>query len=381
MKKCIILHTANYSSKIKNYFCVDELIKNGVDVEFWNVGPITVNEHLAEEFSKGLIIHTINSIKELKAKIQINKEAYFFSYINFAWYSLLLYRELSKQGVKIVYCTSGCLPSFGHGRIQKSLSIVKLKNITRYLIVSLLRKSFLVKPADFVLKSCKYSDADCKVSKNTIYIGINSSDYQGFKLKIKESSFTVNKERNIVYIDQYLPFHKDYTLFGIKHIDKTKFYKSLNSLFSKLEKIYDCKVVIAAHPSSILYKQENYFEGREIFFNKTSELIHGSIGAISFTSTAVSFPVIEHKPILFYSSFEIDKKYTNQFPRLFSELLGSKFINIDEYSDCRFNNVDTNKYDAYIYDYLTTKSSINDNNSDIILSIINNDYFKFKYYE
>lgn len=164
MKKCIILHTANYSSKIKNYFCVDELIKNGVDVEFWNVGPITVNEHLAEEFSKGLIIHTINSIKELKAKIQINKEAYFFSYINFAWYSLLLYRVLSKQGVKIVYCTSGCLPSFDHGRIQKSLSFVKLKNKTRSLIVRLLRKSFLVKPADFVLKSCKYSDGKYSVN-------------------------------------------------------------------------------------------------------------------------------------------------------------------------------------------------------------------------
>ena len=110
MKKCIILHTANYSSKIKNYFCVDELIKNGVDVEFWNVGPITVNEHLAEEFSQGLVVRTINNKQEYVELIKRNDDALYFLYINYAWYSLYIYRILSKYDRKIVYCTSGCLP-------------------------------------------------------------------------------------------------------------------------------------------------------------------------------------------------------------------------------------------------------------------------------
>ena len=53
MKKCIILYTANYCSKIKNYFCVDDLVSKGVDVEFWDLGPITLNEHLANVETPG----------------------------------------------------------------------------------------------------------------------------------------------------------------------------------------------------------------------------------------------------------------------------------------------------------------------------------------
>lgn len=384
MNKCIILYTANYCAKIKNYFCVDDLISKDVEVEFWDLGLITINEHLADEFSEGLMIRKIRDKKEYIAEVKKNREAVFFSYINYTWYSYFVYRILSKYDCKIVYCTSGALPSVCYGEGHKIPSIFKVKQLyikLRAISFRLIRDTFLFKPATFVLKSCRYSESDYKVSKNTVYLGINSSDFQGYKLKIQNGIDGKTDERYIVYIDQYLPFHNDYLIAGIKQINPDVFYKSLNKFFDSVEESYNCKVVIAAHPSSLLYKEHNYFEGRDIVFNKTAELVHNSMGVISFTSTAVSFPVIDNKPIIFYTSDEILKEYTRQNAKGFSDLLGCLYINIDHFSDCVFREVDVNKYNSYKYDYLTTPMSENFNNSDIVLSILNDNYSSFKYYE
>ena len=80
MKKCIILYTANYCAKIKNYFCVDDLVRNGVNVEFWDLGPITLNEHLADVESPGLIIRSVKNKKEYEVLIKENTNAVFFSF-------------------------------------------------------------------------------------------------------------------------------------------------------------------------------------------------------------------------------------------------------------------------------------------------------------
>lgn len=78
MKKCIILYTANYCAKIKNYFCVDDLVSKGVDVEFWDLGPITLNEHLANVETPGLIIRRVENKKEYEVLIKENTNAVFF---------------------------------------------------------------------------------------------------------------------------------------------------------------------------------------------------------------------------------------------------------------------------------------------------------------
>lgn len=382
MKKCIILHTANYSSKIKNYFCVDELIKNGVDVEFWNVGPITVNEHLAEEFSQGLVVRTINNKQEYVELIKRNDDALYFLYINYAWYSLYIYRILSKYDRKIVYCTSGCLPLSDKNK-RSLIKLIRLRprQIIHRLFSILLQlylKTPLFNPSDFILKSCNIATTDYKISYNTIWIGINSSDYQGYK---KLNNVNTPNDRYIVYIDQYLPFHNDFLIHGISHIDYLRFFSALNNLFNELEKKYDCRVVIAAHPSSTLYKETNYFYGREIIYGKTCELIKNCIGAISCNSTAISFPVLDYKPILLYTSNEIKEKYFNIHPEYFSDALGLEVVNIDNYGECSFSSINKDKYDEYRHAYLTTSVSENTNNSDIIISLLNSNYTKYQYYE
>lgn len=385
MKKCIILYTANYCAKIKNYFCVDDLVSKGVDVEFWDLGPITLNEHLANVETPGLIIRRVKNQKEYEVLIKENTNAVFFSFMNYAWYSFIVYKILSKYNCDIVYCTSGCLPLLSSSKGIKIIARLNAKQLIARIkgrLYRFLLKSKLFKPAKIVLQSCRAATCDYKTSDSTVFVGCNSGDYQGY-LSVKSSlNHSDNKiERYVVYIDQYLPFHNDFTLRGVQHINAESFYRSINLLFARIEKKYGCEVVIAAHPSSLKYEEHDFFCGRKVYYNRTAELINHCIGAITCNSTAISFPVIDKKPILIYTSNDIESRYLFFNTLLFPKLLDLEFINIDECSEVYFRDVNMHRYEKYKYDYLTTPISEHINNSDIIISILNNNYKKYIYHE
>lgn len=385
MKKCIILYTANYCAKIKNYFCVDDLVSKGVDVEFWDLGPITLNEHLANVETPGLIIRRVENKKEYEVLIKENTNAVFFSFMNYAWYSFIVYRMLSKYNCDIVYCTSGCLPPLSSSKGIKIIARLNAKQLIARIkgrLYRFLLKSKLFKPAKIVLQSCGAATCDYKTSDSTVFVGCNSGDYQGY-LSVKSSfNHSDNKiGRYVVYIDQYLPFHNDFTLRGVQHINAETFYRSINLLFARIEKKYGCEVVIAAHPSSLKYEEHDFFCGRKVYYNRTAELINQCIGAITCNSTAISFPVIDKKPILIYTSNDIESRYLFFNTLLFPKLLDLEFINIDECSEVYFRDVNMHRYEKYKYDYLTTPISEHINNSDIIISVLNNNYKKYIYHE
>ncbi len=385
MKKCIILYTANYCAKIKNYFCVDDLVSKGVDVEFWDLGPITLNEHLANVETPGLIIRRVENKKEYEVLIKENTNAVFFSFMNYAWYSFIVYRMLSKYNCDIVYCTSGCLPPLSSSKGIKIIARLNAKQLIARIkgrLYRFLLKSKLFKPAKIVLQSCRAATCDYKTSDSTVFVGCNSGDYQGY-LSVKSSlNHSDNKiGRYVVYIDQYLPFHNDFTLRGVQHINAETFYRSINLLFARIEKKYGCEVVIAAHPSSLKYEEHDFFCGRKVYYNRTAELINQCIGAITCNSTAISFPVIDKKPILIYTSNDIESRYLFFNTLLFPKLLDLEFVNIDECSEVYFRDVNMHRYEKYKYDYLTTPISEHINNSDIIISVLNNNYKKYIYHE
>lgn len=383
MKKCIILYTANYCQKISNYFCVGDLLAKGVNVEFWNVGPITINEKLSEVYSPGLIIKTIIDKKTFEKNVEINKNEVFFSFINYAWYSFYIYRVLSKFNCDIAYCTSGVLPSlYSEGFLHrlKKMNPIQLFYGLRNRIYMILKGMPIFKPSKYVLLSCNKASSDYKTSPTTVSIGVNSGDYQSFLFSRNKKVDGVG-DKYVVYVDQYLPFHNDFILRGMKHIEASHFYAALNSFFKKIEERYNCEVVIAAHPSSVKYREYNFFDGRKIFYNKTASLISNSLGAIICNSTAISFPVLEYKPVIIYTTDEIQQKYISLHTELFPQILGLKYLNLDAEKDCSFGFVDKDKYDSYRYAYLTTPVSEKVNNSDIIISILNNNYKKYIYHE
>ena len=382
MNKCIIIYTANYCSKIKDYFEVDNLLAEGVDIEFWDLGPITLNEKLSEVKSDGLIIKKIETFSDLRMNISINREAYYFSYINYAYYSYKIYFYLSKYNCNVVYCTGGCLPQVSSiltngKRINFKEIITIIPRKIRSLFVLVIKKLPIFKPSFAVMMSCSQAFSDYKTSCNTHYIACSSSDYLNAKKTLEMKNVTI--ERYIVFVDQYIPYHNDYIVHGIKQIDPQKYYNSLNHFFCMVEEKYNCKIVIAAHPSALKYRETDFFDGRKVLFNKTSELIQNSIAVIIHHSTAVSFAVMFKKPLIIYTSDDIDAVYKNPSCYANSSLFDAILINIDHIEDVNIKSVNFKKYEEYKYAYLTNKQVEDISNSEVILSILRGDFETFKY--
>lgn len=377
----IILYSANYCQKISSYFDVEELIKAGIEVEFWDLSSITTRECLSPVKTIGLKEVKIRSNKELTINIKrlSNKKCLYMSFLNFALYSYKIYRLLSKYDVDILYATSGTLPVEPINNSRKVKKLFKefpIKSIFKSIFLRVIVKFPFFKPAKFVLMSCNHASCDYKVSQSTEYVSCNSGDFNDYKRTKKE------KEKcEIVFIDQYTPFHNDFILRGLRQIPADRYYASLNSFFTKIEDKYRCDVVICAHPSAIKYKEKDFFNGRKVVYNETANEIKKALGVFTHFSTAISFPIMEEIPIILITTDDMNR-FNSQFAsfeKYLSNLLNLPMINIDHCEDCEFKQIDKDAYRKYLWDYLTTPKMYNKSNSDVLISIANGNYKQFMF--
>jgi hypothetical protein len=158
-----------------------------------------------------------------------------------------------------------------------------------------------------------------------------------------------------------------------------KWYPSLNSFFSFLEKVFNLKIVIASHPKSNEEGHLSYLDNRVSVLNQTEELIKGSEFVIGRNSTALGFAVIYKKPILFIHSNETKKNVSrlNEINN-FSNYFKTKSVNIDDdINDKEIKSLisfDHQLYESYMNDFLTSSSK--NQNYKIILEYLNKLSFK-----
>lgn len=127
---------------------------------------------------------------------------------------------------------------------------------------------------------------------------INHPDYEKY-LAIKNAPSVIN-DRYVVYIDQYFPSHPD-----LQEAEpntnwdalKISFYASINRFFDLIEKQLNCRVIIAAHPVAD-YHEQNPFNGREIIWYQTAELIKDSIAVCLHYSNSSAFVAFFDKPFV-----------------------------------------------------------------------------------
>lgn len=106
------------------------------------------------------------------------------------------------------------------------------------------------------------------------------------------------RERYVVFVDQFLTGHSDFVKTGIKFPVQNKdlYFKSLNILFSNIEKEYNCPVIIAAHPKAEYIKNE--FNNRMIIYNETNDLIKDAELVVVQYSTCFSMIAMYGKAFL-----------------------------------------------------------------------------------
>ena len=283
--KFIILYTSNFCERVSDFFCVKEWLDNGYDIEYWDLSEFTCHENLKSIKLDGLIVKKILNTKEFEVEVKsaIKCCPLFLTWVNYCWYSAGFYEIISKYDCDYAFFDNGLIPPLNNGKAKKKYSI---KNILQ----GLRNRYYKYRAQTKVLNSAKYyfrlselynRGAD-KVDKNTLVGWCNSGDFE------HNRKLTSTEHKNfIVFLDQYIPFHNDNILNGQKQIDSDKYYSSLNKYFSFLEKEYGIPVIIAAHPAAIKYTIHNPYEGREILFNKSSELVHDCQFVLAHFTTAM----------------------------------------------------------------------------------------------
>ena len=241
-------------------------------------------------------------------------------------------------------------------RLFSKLATSNIKDLICYILI---RRKF-----HFYIFSSRYS-SDGRYR-------INHPDYEVYQ-KVAKDSTDNNLSNYVVYVDNFFPFHPD-ILNRDSHVDPIRlaplFYSSLNAFFSKVERHYGCKVVIAAHPSSVY--TNNPFDDRDIIYNKTCELIKNCTAVCMHTSNALSYAILFNKPLALLTNKAFQQAQL-EFMRLenISSMLSMKLINTDMYlSDIKSGTPKAN----YIYKnmslYIDRSIELSENNEDILRECI-----------
>jgi hypothetical protein len=191
-------------------------------------------------------------------------------------------------------------------------------------------------------------------------ISAHSLDYDQFLLNEPSEC----EGQYIVFLDQFLPHHQDFYLLKKNHKSSNQeiinqYYERLNLFFSKLEREYKTKVIIAAHPRSDYVANDIRFEGRKVMHNSSAKLVKKSKFCITFCSTAVNFAVLYHKPIvlIYMDIFSLFvRRYDQELAKAMSNELSLNFCSIDKEYEVEIN-INNDSYSNYIDNYIKENNS------------------------
>ena len=359
----------------RNYYFQD-LIRNKINIEVWDITYILFgNLKLTDEIERDYI-KKIDSKREFEKCLSKEnlKEVVFIVAVTFNLKSLWLYRTLTKYRCTICCFNRGNRPGLIGNKYRRILKAVKnhdFKRIYQFItnwIARCYRKTELVKDFDIVFAAG--NEAEELYKRDSKVVSINSFDYDNYTQILKKPLRLVN-ERYCVFIDEMLPSHPDFGILGIKTIDPSLYYRKINKFFKNVENKFQLKVVIAAHPKADY--TNNPFEKRANYKYQTSELVKNCEFAIAHTSVSINFAVLFKKPILLIYDNEIkDVHYDNVYLAIlsFANALKCSLYNIDDFDQFQqisFPKIDTERYEQYKYQYLTSKISEDKLSKDIIL--------------
>ncbi len=251
-------------------------------------------------------------------------------------------RFLNNKNIPIATISAGAIPSPDKGRVNyyiKKIFTVRgckviFKRIDMILAQSSLASSKLYIDWFFYggRASIQRAPQIMKLAKRVK--SLHALDYD---LYLTGDSKRVINGKYILFLDQYIPHHPDILLLkgentaSLKQI--TQYYNELNTFLTFLEELYQCEVVVAAHPRSDYVDKDRRHFGRRVIHKSTAALVRDTQLCVTFNSTAVNFAVIYQKPILLMHSQLIDKlvgiSYGYKMSVKLSSELGQKLIRID----------------------------------------------------
>jgi hypothetical protein len=362
---------------------VDELEKYGMIVEIWNVTPILhkniFNTISSVDFFPSNQCRPFDTKHELIQAIStIASDTIVYCHTGYRLETFFIFREMSRH--KIRYCVPQMIsfpipPSPRQGlsfdyliSLFRRGSSIKIKHLLPELATKILfryYRFFGVREADVALHTGEQSFDFVRdpVGENTRHIWAHALDYDFF-LSQKDQPVCPDPAL-AVYIDEYFPLHPDLSYIDTPcPVSVDEYYLKLRHFFDYIEKTYNVRIVIAAHPKSD-YENTDYFDGRLVIKGQTSQMVRKSAFVLTHMSTALNLAVLFRKPIIFMT---MDKFEESSHGRLIigpyissiASALNTVPINIDRYYDADWTSVlrvDTDAYEKYENDFIKKTGS------------------------
>ena len=346
-----------------NFFLKKDFIRFEVNNlnKFFNFKIVSLNKKVIK-FNKKINIIYVNNLNELNKIIKVDEDSYVIDLMGISSFSWKVRSLLLDKKFKFIKIMLGMIPfppkkniliRIFNNLISKKASGGRILSKINNNIQLLINKNFRY---DLSIVSGKVAYNFQLKKRTKKIIKFKSFD----TLNYEKTKFLKKKKLPIVFIDNDIVEHKDYKYHGTTSpVEKKKYYKSLDSFFSYLEKKYKTEVIIALNPKSKIRTSEKNFKNRKIFQNKTSELIKNCKFSIVHSSTAISFCVLSKKPVLFITNEEIKKSWFQQEIEFSAAQLKNKVFNIDLLKyDSNIDNylkINKNCYKNYVKNYLFQK--------------------------
>ena len=300
--------------------------------------------------------------------------------LSYSWLFVRPFILLSKHGQRMIYIDVGEMPINPTGLAKKALQLQrvlsspfkKVLSFTTIKLPGLLRKLGVVKPYELIFTISPTTSQFLTVAKKII--GINLRDYDQYKIVQNNKRIILNKYA--VFIDQNLPAHPDLELLKLKRLNSDEYYGELDKFFEKIKQLHNLDVVVATHPTN--NKSWRMNRSKLIYANVTEELIKDAEFVIAHTSTAISYAVLNHKPILFIYTEQMKALYKDtiiQQIKTIAQYLGQNTYNINKSNRLESLRIEVPKlhnYEKYKYQYLTNTESENKYSDAIYFAEVTN---------
>ncbi|MFN9115650.1 MAG: hypothetical protein ACK5XN_36820, partial [Bacteroidota bacterium] len=134
--------------------------------------------------------------------------------------------------------------------------------------------------------------------------GFTKFHNENYEILLHQNS-NIETHNQLVFIDQYLPWHVDTADFSKWSMKPETYYPKISALLLKLGQILDMRPVIATHPKAKEGLIEPLVQGIEVRYGETTKLIAESAIAIQHSSLTIEQSVMLNKPFILVSCSEI----------------------------------------------------------------------------
>jgi hypothetical protein len=366
-KKLIYISFIKITDKVARDWYIDHCIAKGALVEYWDIVSLVREEHVENYELNADYLRNIKNYKEFEALVcqPENKDAVYVMLISYSGRFSKPYRLLSKYSCKMVFLNWGAMPTTSSApKWQKIIYRLfnnpfgTVKTVADVILGNVYRNLNVVNRFDIVFAAGHALTSVDQYAKRVVPFNICDFDHYS---RVKLADKKIVNGKYAVFLDINLPYQSDLAIHGLSALNPVSYFKSLNKFFDLLEETHGLKVVVAEHPKANYIDDE--FMQRESHRMLTAELVKDAVFVITHTSTALSYAVLNLKPVLFIYTNEMMDIYKNTVIREIDGLasyLNSKVYNIDNItnsSNIMISDPDRKQYNSYKYNYLTSQES------------------------